>query len=93
MSVLAEIFVIMTVTMRGDKRITPLIAIITRKIITDPVEVEVTKMPLLLLRITRELSRLTIKVMIIETTTPEISSSTITSLGTKIMVATTETIV
>ena len=93
MSVLAEIFVIMTVTMRGDKRITPLIAIITRKIITDPVEVEVTKMPLLLLRITRELSRLTIKVMIIETTTPEISSSTITSLGTKIMVTTTETIV
>ena len=92
MSVLAEIFVIMTVTMRGDKRITPLIAIITRKIITDPVEVEVTKMPLLLLRITRELSR-PIKVMIIETTTPEISSSTITSLGTKIMVATTETIV
>ena len=93
MSVLAEIFVIMTVTMRGDKRITPLIAIITRKIITDHVEVEVTKMPLLLLRITRELSRLTIKVMIIETTTPEISSSTITSLGTKIMVTTTETIV
>ena len=92
MSVLAEIFVIMTVTMRGDKRITPLIAIITRKIITDPVEVEVTKMPLLLLRITRELSR-PIKVMIIETTTPEISSSTITSLGTKIMVTTTETIV
>ena len=52
---------------------------ITRKIITDPVEVEVTNKHLLIIRISQELSRLIIKVMITETTTPEISSPTITS--------------
>ena len=66
---------------------------ITRKIITDPVEVEVTNKPLLIIRISQELSRLIIKVMITETTTPEISSPTITSHETKIMVTTMETIV
>ena len=81
------------VTMGRDKRIAPLITMITRKIITDPVEVEVTNKPLLIIRISRELSRLTIKVMITETTTPEISSPTITSHGTKTMVTTMETIV
>ena len=59
MSVLAEIFFIMTLTMKRDKRITPLIAMITRKIITDPVEVEVTNKPSLIIRISGELSRLT----------------------------------
>ena len=43
MSCLAEIFVMRTLTMRGDRRITPLIATISRKMITDPVEVEVTE--------------------------------------------------
>ena len=93
MSCLAERFVMRTLTMRGDRRITPLIATISRKMITDPVEVEVTDKPLLIIRITRELTRLTIKVMITETTTPEICSPTITSLGIKIMITTTETIV
>ena len=74
MSVLAEIFFIMTLTMKRDKRITPLIAMITRKIITDPVEVEVTNKPSLIIRISGELSRLT-------------------SLGTKIMLTTSEIIV
>ena len=73
-------------TMRRDKRITPLITMITKKIITDPVEVEVTNKPLLIIRISQELSRLIIKVMITDTTSPEISSPTITSHGTKIMV-------
>ena len=93
MSCLAEIFVVRTLTMRWDRRITPLIATITRKMITDPVEVEVTNKPLLIIRITRELSRLTINVMITETITPEICSPTITSLRIKIMITTTETIV
>ena len=93
MSCLAEIFVMRTLTMRWDRRITPLIATITRKMITDPVEVEVTNKPLLIIRITRELSRLTINVMITETITPEICSPTITSLGIKIMITTMETIV
>ena len=39
----------MTLTMRGDKRITSLITMITRKIITNPVEVEVTNKPLLII--------------------------------------------
>ena len=79
--------------MRRDKRITPLITKITRKIITDPVEVEVTNKHLLIIRISQELSRLIIKVMTTDTTSPEISSLTITSHGTKIMVTTMETIV
>ena len=68
------------------KKITPLITMITREIITDPVEVEITNKPLLIIRISQELSRLIIKVIIIETTSPEISTPTITSHGTKIMV-------
>ena len=93
MSCLAEIFVMRTLTMRWDRRITTLIATITRKMICDPVEVEVSNKPLLIIRITRELCRLTINVMITETITPKICSPTITSLGIKIMITTTETIV
>ena len=79
--------------MRRDKRITPLITMIMRKIITETVKAEVTNKPLLIIRISQELSRLIIKVMITETKTPEISSPTITSHGIKIMVTTIETIV
>ena len=64
-----------------------------RKIITETVKAEVTNKPLLIIRISQELSRLIIKVMITETKTPEISSPTITSHGIKIMVTTIETIV